>query len=98
MENEITGTTTSGTYWGSTSYKKHNHHDTHDCVHSLRYCKHCDVVYCEKCWKEWKNNNYTWWYGYNNYSSGGSTPTYKDGTVYCNHAGEETTTHDHTKM
>lgn len=35
---------------------KHNH--TH-CTHKLEFCKHCDVVYCEKCAKEWKYNNWT---------------------------------------
>lgn len=24
------------------------------CEHELKHCKHCDVVYCEKCKREWK--------------------------------------------
>jgi hypothetical protein len=29
----------------------HNHTE---CDHELKYCKQCDVVYCEKCGGEWK--------------------------------------------
>ena len=29
----------------------HNHSS---CEHQLKYCSHCDLVYCEKCGKEWK--------------------------------------------
>ena len=24
------------------------------CEHALKHCKHCDVAYCEKCKREWK--------------------------------------------
>lgn len=46
---------------------KHNH-----CNHELKYCDHCDVVYCTKCSREWGNKvTYTFstspwiWYYYN---------------------------------
>ena len=29
-------------------------HEHNDCKHNLKYCKVCDVVYCEKCNSEWK--------------------------------------------
>jgi len=29
---------------------RHNH--SH-CMHDLRYCEHCDAVYCTKCDREW---------------------------------------------
>jgi len=48
---------------------KHNH--TH-CKHSLEFCKHCDVVYCGKCNKEWKTPVNTWTLG-NQYYTGGTT-------------------------
>ena len=28
-------------------------HEHDRCEHELKYCKICDVVYCEKCYKEW---------------------------------------------
>lgn len=37
----------------------HNH-DT--CKHELKYCKICDVCYCEKCNKEWKYFTLNWSY------------------------------------
>ena len=36
----------------------HNHCG---CNHVLKHCKICDVVYCEKCGKEWKTQSYTWY-------------------------------------
>ena len=38
---------------------EHNHCT---CEHKLKYCEHCDIVYCEKCKKEWKKevSNFTW--------------------------------------
>ena len=32
----------------------HNHDK---CKHELKYCDKCDVVYCEKCKKEWGRDN-----------------------------------------
>jgi hypothetical protein len=29
----------------------HNHEE---CNHELKHCSKCDVVFCEKCKKEWK--------------------------------------------
>lgn len=38
---------------------RHNH--SH-CLHDLKYCDHCDVVYCTKCDREWGGHNHTYWY------------------------------------
>jgi hypothetical protein len=39
----------------------HTHYHSH-CNHngSLRYCPHCDVVYCTSCGKEWGQRQTTW--------------------------------------
>ena len=37
---------------------EHNHYT---CVHELRHCPICDIVYCTKCGKEW--HTYTITYG-----------------------------------
>lgn len=42
---------------------RHNH--SH-CLHDLKYCEHCDVVYCTKCDREWgghDHSGYYWIYG-----------------------------------
>lgn len=31
----------------------HEHADK-KCEHELKFCAHCDTVYCEKCKREWK--------------------------------------------
>lgn len=36
----------------------HNHSK---CEHNLKFCKDCDVVYCDLCKEEWKKNNNTIW-------------------------------------
>jgi len=49
-----------------------NKHEHKECEHEVKYCKICDVCYCEKCGKEWKK-----YYTYQHYY----TPniyTYKD--------------------
>uniref|UniRef100_A0A6M3IPK4 Uncharacterized protein n=1 Tax=viral metagenome TaxID=1070528 RepID=A0A6M3IPK4_9ZZZZ len=28
-------------------------HEHNDCEHDLNFCKKCNVVYCNKCEKEW---------------------------------------------
>lgn len=28
-------------------------HEHKECQHELKYCTKCDVVYCDKCNKEW---------------------------------------------
>ena len=28
-------------------------HEHEECEHELKYCSHCDVVYCVKCEREW---------------------------------------------
>lgn len=33
-----------------------NNHNHCVCSHTLKYCEHCDIVYCINCNKEWKNN------------------------------------------
>jgi len=30
------------------------------CNHELKYCEQCDIVYCEKCNKEWKKEIYSY--------------------------------------
>ena len=37
------------------------------CEHDLKYCGHCDVVYCSKCGKEWKQ--YFYYYSYYPYTT-----------------------------
>jgi len=32
----------------------HEHLPPTICAHELKHCSHCDVVYCEKCKREWK--------------------------------------------
>ncbi len=31
-------------------------HEHKDCTHILKFCKNCDVVYCERCKVEWGKN------------------------------------------
>jgi hypothetical protein len=39
---------------------KHTHNH---CLHDLKYCDHCDTVYCTKCDREWIGHaHYTWHY------------------------------------
>jgi hypothetical protein len=40
-------------------------HEHNVCEHEIKYCKVCDVVYCEKCKKQWYSYNIT----YNQYST-----------------------------
>lgn len=30
------------------------HEHSRDCKHELKFCEHCNVVYCVKCKTEWK--------------------------------------------
>jgi hypothetical protein len=32
----------------------HEHPTPKPCKHELKFCEHCDTVYCEKCKTEWK--------------------------------------------
>ena len=64
-----------------------NHNHVHDhCMHpKLRYCSHCECVYCVDCGKEWRDR---WYYYYPNYytmmnNTGQSIQT-TDNAV-CNH-------------
>jgi hypothetical protein len=34
----------------------HEHAEPQTCKHELKHCKKCDVVYCEKCKKEWSTS------------------------------------------
>lgn len=38
------------------------HDHGNKCKHELKFCSICDVVYCEKCDKEWKNYWFTPYY------------------------------------
>lgn len=38
---------------------KHNHNH---CMHDLKYCDHCDMVYCTKCDREWGGHKHEYWY------------------------------------
>lgn len=29
-------------------------HDHKKCEHQLKFCEHCNIVYCDKCNEEWK--------------------------------------------
>ena len=44
----------------------HNH--GHGCEHYLIHCAHCDVVYCNKCSKEWGRYYYNYTYPYYPYT------------------------------
>ena len=36
-------------------------HEHNECEHkNLKYCKKCDVVYCEDCKREWGNTTWTY--------------------------------------
>ncbi len=35
----------------------HNHDH---CEHEMAFCKECNVAYCKKCGKEWKEQTWTW--------------------------------------
>lgn len=41
----------------------HDHY-SFECQHDLKYCPHCDVVYCSKCKREWGT---TFYYPYRYY-------------------------------
>ena len=61
------------------------------CEHELKHCKHCDVVYCEKCQREWKQQaflgglqNSPW-----QKSIGGPQwppPSFPPGKILCQHS------------
>ena len=36
----------------------HEHPKPEPCAHELKYCAHCDVVFCEKCKREWKQEQF----------------------------------------
>jgi len=44
-------------------------HGSHGCHHSFALCRECDVVYCNKCSKEWGNHHQ----GFNWYPSWSTT-------------------------
>ena len=42
-------------------------HEHTECEHKLKYCRKCDVAYCEKCGKQWDSYTMTvtyptWYY------------------------------------
>lgn len=55
-------------------------HEHNDCQHELKYCEHCDVVYCKKCKREWGKTQYVYTYPWWNWQPSSSEP-YK---VTCN--------------
>lgn len=68
----------------------HSHCD--HCEHDLKYCGHCDIVYCTKCKKEW-GKQYYWYYSYPYYCKWDTyttTPqtTYISGDTSCKHKEE----------
>ena len=38
-------------------------HEHNECEHEIKYCKVCNICYCEKCNKQWFSYSMTW---YNN--------------------------------
>lgn len=38
-----------------------SHYHSH-CQHDLKYCNHCDIVYCTKCGREWGQQHYHYSY------------------------------------
>ena len=64
----------------------HNHEK---CVHEIKFCANCDVVYCEKCKDEWKKNwsNLTYTTGPNYGTGGGIVLCSSDcgTTPFCQH-------------
>lgn len=73
-------------------YHNHSH-----CQHDLKYCHHCDIVYCTRCGKEWGKQHYhynitatPWVWTYNGvpytvtYSNGNYNLTTSNGTAVTN--------------
>jgi hypothetical protein len=60
----------------------HTHHC--HCDHELKFCSHCDLVYCEKCTAEWKKPTYN------------NTWTYGTGLTLCGNGGGDTTINPNT--
>lgn len=73
------------------------HVHTHQhCDHKLQFCNCCDVVFCNKCYKEWKNTTY---YSYPTWTMGGNVPLTGDcgnGTVYTSGTGVSGAASAHT--
>lgn len=74
-------------------------HPEKKCAHTLKFCEHCDVVFCQKCKREWKEPpTTTWTYPWTWYTSGQAQQDhYKQfttgqwglaGQVLCSHQGE----------
>jgi len=55
-------------------------HDS--CDHSLKYCAHCDVVYCTKCHREWGHQSWSYW----------KYPTWSTNQFLCSTTGNADTT------
>jgi hypothetical protein len=45
-------------------------HEHIQCEHEIKYCKVCDVCYCEKCSKQWHSYNITTYSPYITYGDG----------------------------
>ena len=67
---------------------KHNHCNC-NCKHeNLKWCPVCNVVYCEKCGEEWKQESpWTWTYpsGTGTYIGTDTLTTTGDCSITCNH-------------
>jgi len=59
-------------------------HNYQGCDHNLRYCGHCDIVWCVKCRREWGRYWYSYTYPYYSpwgYTYGGSASLSVDPTA-----------------
>ena len=45
-------------------------HEHVECEHELKYCRKCDIAYCEKCGKQWYTMIVTYPTWYNNTNTG----------------------------
>ncbi len=70
--------------------KKHQHEVPKPCEHELKHCATCDTVYCVKCGKEWKVQNWA----YTSYGSIGASNFTPTVSVY----NTDTHTHDAPKL
>lgn len=69
-------------------------HEHDGCKHKLKYCEHCDVVYCGKCKREWGKENtvyvpqpyYPWTSTYGNDTVSSGTAFCTDRPMTCTHS------------
>lgn len=68
----------------------HEHTKPKECKHELKHCTHCDVVYCEKCKREWGKDSLRDFLDrkqpdYDRYTMPKKTPWDDPGIVLCHH-------------